>query len=205
MVQLTPTGMVVTADRAELGRQQAAFAQQHCVRLRGFLSEDLLPRTLAGVRAAEYIERVHQGTGIVPPPRDRKMQPNSTLGLLHFVMSDPQLRRFIEELTGEHGLGNFAGNVYEISPTANHFDTWHDDCSDRRRVALSVNLSNGIYQGGLLQVRDRTTEAVLCEVANTGVGDAILFRIAPGLQHRVSALEGTIPRTAFAGWFHSAQ
>jgi hypothetical protein len=39
------------------------------------------------------------------------------------------------------------------------------------------------------------------ELPNTEPGDAIFFRIAPALQHVVSAVEGMVPKTAYAGWF----
>lgn len=204
MVSLTSHGTLVTASQAELDALCDTFAREHCVRLRHLLSADLLQRVMTAVQSADFVDRIHQGTGIEPPPRDRMMVANSTLGLLHFLANDPALVRFVETVTGEAPLGRLMGNLYTISPTAGHFDTWHDDCSEGRRIAFSLNLSTEPYRGGLLQIRDRDTEALLHEVANTGVGDAILFRIAPGLQHRVSALEGTTPRTAFAGWYHSA-
>jgi hypothetical protein len=40
-------------------------------------------------------------------------------------------------------------------------------------------------------------------VANTGPGDALLFRIARHLTHRVTPVDGTADKTAFAGWFRS--
>jgi hypothetical protein len=42
---------------------------------------------------------------------------------------------------------------------------------------------------------------MLAEVANTGPGSALIFRIAEELQHRISDMEGDEPKTAFAGWF----
>jgi hypothetical protein len=68
---------------------------------------------------------------------------------------------------------------------------------------MSVNLGAQRYNGGLFQLRERRSPEILCEVANTGPGDAILFRIANQLVHQVTAVEGTIPKTAFAGWFRS--
>jgi hypothetical protein len=44
---------------------------------------------------------------------------------------------------------------------------------------------------------------ILCELPNTGQGDAIFFRISPELKHVVTAMEGTEPKTAYAGWFRS--
>jgi hypothetical protein len=52
----------------------------------------------------------------------------------------------------------------------------------------------------LRQVGD---ERLLAEVPNLGLGDAILFRLSRGLQHRVTDVVGAHPKTAFAGWFRT--
>jgi hypothetical protein len=52
-------------------------------------------------------------------------------------------------------------------------------------------------------LRRKDSGQVLAHVANTGAGDALIFRISPHLQHRISDLEGAEPKTAFAGWFRS--
>jgi hypothetical protein len=46
---------------------------------------------------------------------------------------------------------------------------------------------------------------VLSEMVNTGQGDAILFRISHNLKHMVTAVTGSEPKTAFAGWFRSGE
>jgi len=74
---------------------------------------------------------------------------------------------------------------------------------DHRLIGLSVNLGMQSYDGGVFQLSERHSKDILCEVANTGSGDGILFRIADNLTHRVTTVEGTAPKTAFAGWFHS--
>jgi hypothetical protein len=43
----------------------------------------------------------------------------------------------------------------------------------------------------------------LQEVTNTGLGDAIVFRLSDDLQHRINEVRGAQPKTAFAGWFRS--
>ena len=50
-------------------------------------------------------------------------------------------------------------------------------------------------------MRERDTRRVIFELANTGPGDAVLFRISEKLEHMVTAVEGDEPRTVFAGWF----
>jgi hypothetical protein len=70
-------------------------------------------------------------------------------------------------------------------------------------LAATFLVSIGSYEGGLLQLREAGSKEILSEAANTGPGDAILFRIADHPEHRVTALKGTVPKTAFAGWFKS--
>jgi hypothetical protein len=52
-----------------------------------------------------------------------------------------------------------------------------------------------------LQIRNRDSEELLHEIRNTGLGDAVLFRVKRKLLHRVLPVEGDMPRTAMAGWF----
>jgi hypothetical protein len=44
---------------------------------------------------------------------------------------------------------------------------------------------------------------VLREIANTGRGDAFLFRISEAYVHQVKPVQGTAHKTAFAGWFRA--
>jgi hypothetical protein len=129
------------------------------------------------------------------------MRDNAASHALHLVVNDPQFLRLVERMTGCAGIGCFLGTVYSLVPGANLYDTWHDDISGNRMLAMSINLSTDVYRGGVLQFRTRPSHQIVHEVANTGFGDATIFRIADHLQHRVSPVEGTVARTAFAGWF----
>ena len=95
------------------------------------------------------------------------------------------------------------GRVYRMIPGSGHYDSWHSDMIGHRMIGMSINLSPEPYSGGVFQLRERDSEQILYEVANTGLGDAILFRLADHLQHRITDVDGTIPKTAFAGWFQS--
>jgi hypothetical protein len=55
----------------------------------------------------------------------------------------------------------------------------------------------------VLRIRERKTRRILGEMTNSGFGDAILFRIDKRLEHSVSDVEGTVVKTALAGWFES--
>jgi hypothetical protein len=68
---------------------------------------------------------------------------------------------------------------------------------------MSVNLSLRGYEGGIFQLREWSSKRILAEIANTGWGDATLFRISAELEHQVTEVTGEQPKTAFAGWFKS--
>jgi hypothetical protein len=68
-------------------------------------------------------------------------------------------------------------------------------------VALSLNLGPDPYVGAALRIRDRRTGRITDEVTNTEPGDALVFRVDPALEHRITDIEGTAPKTAWAGWF----
>jgi hypothetical protein len=60
-----------------------------------------------------------------------------------------------------------------------------------------------IFRGGTFELRNRSTLALLAQVNNTGFGDALLFRISADLEHRVTEVVDTVPKTACAGWFRA--
>jgi hypothetical protein len=64
-------------------------------------------------------------------------------------------------------------------------------------------LSTDVYEGGVLQIRRAGSQQILCEAHNTGFGDALVFRVDTGLEHRITPVEGNVPKTAMAGWFKS--
>ncbi len=198
MVQLSRSGIVFRGSTEDQEQLQAQFEAQHCITLPGFLDTPLLHLIQRHIDQAEFHERHHRGIGT-----EVCMAANHTAGLLHFLTNHRQLLRFVERVTGCGRIGCFAGRVYRMVHSSGHYDSWHDDVGECRLIGMSINLSSAVYGGGVFQLRDRRSKQILHQVANTGFGDAILFRIASHLQHRVDELEGTIPRTAFAGWFQS--
>ncbi len=90
-----------------------------------------------------------------------------------------------------------------MMPKRGHYDSWHSDIDlkTERMVAMSINLSPRIYRGGSLQIRYKKSKKIIQEITNIGLGDAIIFRVDPRLEHRVTDLKGKEAKTAFAGWF----
>jgi hypothetical protein len=198
MVQISRVGVVCSGSADDVERQRLRFERCHVIRWPGLLKPDLLTLIQCQIDKAEFQERLHLGIG-----QELCMAHNATRSLLHFLINDPKLFRLVQHITRCRPIGCFTGRVYRMMPGSGHYDSWHADTEEHRVIAMSINLSHGLYEGGLLQLRESRSKKILSEAANCGPGDAILFRIAHQLEHRVTGLEGTLPKTAFAGWFRS--
>ena len=80
-------------------------------------------------------------------------------------------------------------------------DSWHGEIFGHGIVEMSIDLSSRPYSGGVLETRNRYTGEVVHREPETAPGDALLVRLAPSVQHRVTAVEGDFPRTVYAGRF----
>jgi len=184
-------------DAAAISLARAEFARRHLIRIPQFLGADLLDLLLALIDRAPFVTRVHRAVHAT----DAAVQDPHINSTLFFVMNDLALLSLVEELTGVEGLGSLQPVVYKIVPRQGHADHWHDDMDGNRMVGLSINLGREPFDGGVLEVRRREDGVVVHGERNTGLGDAMLFRISPELEHRVSEVTGTTPRIALTGWF----
>jgi hypothetical protein len=103
---------------------------------------------------------------------------------------------------GGYGVGSVRllhGPVYHMP--AGQSDALDGDWSHGRLIGMSVSLTREPYVGGHFLPRERSDDPILCDVHNTALGDAIVFRLSDRLVHRVSDVKG--PVTSFAGWFRS--
>lgn len=196
-IQLERHRVAVETDPAALARLRRQFAERRYLHLPGFFSRELMATLLPRLRGAAFRERVAHR--VTPPAVDWKLTDARLLGLLHFLLNEVTLIEFARRVSGHSDATGFVGSVYRLVPGFQHRDSWHDDLDGNRLVALTVNLSEDVFEGGELEMRERGS-ALWC-FANTGPGDALLFALGRGLQHRIRPIAGTSPKTAFAGWF----
>ena len=196
MIQLTRVGTVCNASEEELQGLRQEFERRQCLLLPGFLEPQLLAFLRRRLDQDEFYERLHNDTRL-----ELCLKEEATHGLVHFLLNDPALFLLLQKITGCGRIGRFYGRVYRMVPGAGHYDSWHDDAFENRMITISVNLSREIYHGGVLQIRDRKTQRMLHEVANTGFGDAVVFRVDRHLQHRVTDVETGAEKAALSGWF----
>ena len=196
MIQLTKSGLACECDLNTLMHQ---FSEQHTARLRQLLHPDLIQMILEDLECGAWMPRDHGAIG-----RELLLDGVRAVGVLRFVVNTPEFLKTVERITQCGSISVFDGRIYRMAPGTDHYDSWHDDTNDNRLVGMSVNLGSLPYLGGVFQLRKNSCEEILCEVPNVVQGDAILFRISPELKHRITPVQGTQPKTAFAGWFRSA-
>jgi hypothetical protein len=175
-----------------------AFEASHAIRLPRFFDAELLAMVRDTVRHASFSDREDEGLA-----REQCMDQNSMLGMLFLILNDHRLFDAIRRISGCAPIGSFAGRVYLMRQGAGHYDRWHSDVDGARLIGMSVNLTEGEFKGGRFELREAGARDAAWSIANGGPGDAVLFRIADTLQHRVTEVEGDVPRVAFAGWFQS--
>lgn len=171
------TRVVLTGDGGELESLRAAFERDHCVRLPDFLSAPLLDR----IRG--YAEEGDKASA-----------------LLFLLLNDAELFRLVRTITGCRRIGRFEGDLVRMPPGPEHAEAWHGDIFGHGMVSMTIDLSSRPYGGGALELRDRHSHELLHR-SETSPGDALLVRVAPFLQERVTAVEGEAPRTVYSGRF----
>ena len=196
-LQLSRSGIHFFGSQKILKQMQESFDRNHFIRIRQFLHPELLKKLKEELGRSRFYKKVHKGIGT-----ELCMFDGSAVRLLSFLLQDPVLFRYVEAMTGCKTIGCLTGRIYRMN-ASEHSDDWHNDLTQNRMVAMSLNLSPKPYQGGHLLMRSVKKGSKAREVRNTGFGDIILFRIRKDLQHCVQNITGSVPKTAFAGWFRS--
>jgi hypothetical protein len=184
--------------RGDLEPLRREFARQHYVRLPQLIDARVRDLVATLIDQGEFVDRAHQGIGT-----ELCLVPGIATATLQLLFNDPDLLDAISYIADCAHVGCFDGRVYRMSASAGHYDSWHSDAGEDRLVAVSVNFGRERYEGGVLEIRGAASPEPIEQVPNPAYGDAVMFRISPALRHRVSAVSGTVPRTAYAGWFKS--
>lgn len=200
MIQVTRRGTELSGSTEALLDLRTQFEQRHYFQLPGLLETGLLDLIQRQIDRGEFRERVHEN---IDSNKELCLTESAAFGALLFLMNDEKLFQFIQDITQCDRIHSFEGRVYRVNPGDGHHDSWHNDIGENRLVGMSVNLSREVYSGGVLQIRKRESGEVVTEAANTGSGDAVVFRLSRDFQHRITEVEGSVSKTAFAGWFRA--
>ncbi len=197
-VQVTKRGIEVGASAGDLEELRQQFESQKWLSLPQFVDGELLELLQRKIEESAF-RIVDRQTGVELRPVDCTAYLSAEL-----LLNSPKLFRAIEAITGCARIACFSGRIYRRPPAPDYFNTWHTDITEEgRMIALSINLSSSRYSGGALQKRSSSSLEVIAQIHNTIAGDAFIFLIDESLQHRILEVEGTVEKTALAGWFRS--
>jgi len=198
MIRIAKSGFMWSGSKTDRQALRDEFNRHHYLRFPNFVAPDILSFVQREINRGEFYERVHTNIG---SNKELCMRGNAGFGALLLLMNDENLFELIQDLTQCSPISCFEGRIYRFAGDAGHHDAWHSDLAEDRQVAVSINLSPEPYEGGVLQIRDTRLKQIVSEVCNVGLGDALIFRLSPGFQHRITEVKGTVAKTTFAGWF----
>jgi 2OG-Fe(II) oxygenase superfamily/Coenzyme PQQ synthesis protein D (PqqD) len=201
IARMTTRGIVTGAKTEDWRRIRATFKRENYLRIPGFVEAELLAVMRKYLRSAHFEESEYGAVG-----RDLALWNSPVAGALHLLMNDPALLDCVRRISGCGPVASFTGRLYRMVARPGMDFDWHSDLKEndsRVGVAMTINLGARPYRGGTLQMRHVDHEAIT-EIPNAGPGDAIIFRLARDLRHRVTPVEGKAPKTAFTGWFMAA-
>ena len=130
-----------------------------------------------------------------------RLEEGKALQLLFLILNDPHLFGLVRMITGCRRIGRVDGGVDRVIRDPGRDEPWHGEIFGHDVVEMSIDLSTRPYSGGMLETRDRDSRKVLYGQLDTEPGDAVLVRLAPFVQHRVTAVGSDSPRTAYVGRF----
>lgn len=174
-----------------------AFSTRRFGVIDNIVRTDVLRKIVARVESGDYCQTKYKVGSELSPSNP------ALADLLNFMLNDPYVIARFKHLSGGGDIRFFRGRIYKLLPGAqDHGFVWHDDRDERgRKLGVSLNLSENGFKGGEFQLR-RKDGPILAKFRNDRFGQAIVFQIAPDLQHRVTPLKGKRSRLVFAGWFH---
>jgi len=188
-------------DERVASQVREEFALRRAAVIPHFLEAGLaadLARLLESAPGAERVYRESDGRAFAS---DFAFSSTGTPSVaLRLLTNDESLLSGMESATGTRGLRSFDGSIFRHFPARDHYLDWHNDCDGTRIIGMSVNLSTRPYQGGRFRLRRANTEEVLADIHYTQLGWAHIFEIGPKLEHCVTEIVGSEPRTSYAGW-----
>jgi hypothetical protein len=186
----------------EMERCRVELLTRPYVKIKNFFTPKLYEMVRPQLERATFKEQLHPTTEGTYSVRDL-VTVDWFVGHLKMLLDDEALKAGMARLAGVKSMSHFSGRLYQLTPQSDLYFGWHDDVTEGRKLAISVNLSPELYQGGELQIKDLRSGEIH-HVPNTGICDAVLFKIDSDYMHCVSKVQGNKPKIAMTGWYHAA-
>jgi hypothetical protein len=194
-------GAYRTALLASPEAAAAEFSKHRAIACAGAIEPDLLATLMRFCRDGHFEPDEVAGLGHREVEKPQRAGGTISLALKRVVLID-----WIERATGCGPLETVEGRV--VRARANNHDQllWHDDLDDpKRRLAITINLGEHAYEGGLFELREKRTEKLLASHLHLEPGTALIFDVAYDIEHRVLPVTSGGPRCVYTGWFFKGE
>ena len=191
-------GAFRTALLASPGAVAAEFSKHRAIACANAIEPNLLASLMRLCREGHFDSNEVKDLG------HREVENPQRAGrTLTHVLKRAELIGWIERATGCGPLETVEGRV--VRSLANNHDQllWHDDLDDPlRRLAITVNLSEHGYEGGLFELREKSTGKMLVAHHHLEPGTALIFDVGYDIEHRLLPVTSGGPRCVYTGWFY---
>ena len=190
----------VNRSEATIQHARAAMADGGAILLPSALEPEFLAVILDGCSRITFVEEQIDRIGW------RLVERHDAIGrALRFALQRPAFLQWVESVTDCGQLHEIAGVVAETVPGTSQGLDWHDDMNGgpKRRLALTVHLSEAAFEGGHFELCDKETGRLLVRQGAVATGSITIFRIDLRHRHRVAPVTGGRSRRVFAGWLNA--
>lgn len=174
----------------------AAFARDRAFAFSGLLEDRFAAKIHAVCERARFVADAD------PAAEHRTKEESGVAGTaIGVALQRPAFLRWIEQATGCGPLVSAYGTVLRMPADGRSNLWWHDDLrtDPSRRIGVTIYLGGAAYDGALFELRKKTGN-LLIRHRHTTFGSALLFSVAPDVEHRVSPITSGGPRQVFTGW-----
>lgn len=203
----------INNDRYELSQPEMLFELKKSFEKNNyFILRNIFPESIKSKIQETYREEGYEYRSHVDSTSGRLIAEEYALKIsepvcsfLWMQLNNESFIKLIKHITLIDNIISADGRVYQFRGEGLSVINWHDDVTEDndRLLGFSINLSQGLYEGGEFLIRDKQSRKLYGEIHHQGWGDGHFFRISPELQHKVNDVSGDIPRTAYAGWYLS--
>jgi len=187
-----------------ISQYRAEYAESSCIFLPGFLKKSALYPLVKKLGDTNFETKYEtEGEGkfgkvlFVP-------QGNASIIIFNLLLNDNDLFTALQRITDCKPIDNFVGRIHRSEGGEQHNIGWHGDNSDNRLLAITLCLGDDRYTGGKFEIRKKGSDNLLRQFEQLEGGDALIFKISPDLEHRLTTIE-TGRRTVGVGWFRGKQ
>ena len=175
------------------------FAEHRAILCNGAIQRDFLALLFDVLARAEFRSDRVEGLG------HREIEKPALAGrAISLALNRRTLLDWIATVARCGRLGSVEGRVVQTALRPDDRLRWHDDLEDtgtQRRLGITIGLSNQAYDGGLFELREKDMHTALFHHRHVEPGQALIFDVAPDVEHRLCPITAGGPRRVYTGWF----